>query len=157
MKIEEINYFLMIKKKEYMNNIEKSNNNDFKDVPDYVICVTMYYELDPNQICRTTVLVTDLRSDKIVYEKEYWASDYTLESISSILTETIKSCTEKYNGVLILVDPPVLLEKCCNCKEDHYLSNCVLKKDYIAMEKDKSLKSISWTNKQKENIKWIEV
>ena len=103
-------------------------------IPDHVACVVSYY--DPKSknkdFCRMAFAITDLRTDIIVFQKEYWTKDCKLspKEISNEIIEMVK----KYNAKIFHSKKLEPLEKCqCgNC--DGYYFDSISRENYLAME-----------------------
>jgi len=115
---------------------EEEKTFDFK-IPNYVTCVSMYYDpkkMNRNYCCRVTIATTDLKSDKIIYQKEYWKEKNNI-SVDSLSTEVLKEI-KKYDGPVIIIEKSIRLER-CNCGCNGYKTNFISKKDYIRIISDR--------------------
>jgi len=102
-------------------------------IPNYVACVTGYYKQGtvPGEVCRLTVAISDLKKEKLIYDKEYLIDECDLTE-EQVIEEMVKKAKE-YNCDLRFNPNPVLLEKCrCGCNA--YLTNFISRSDYIEMQ-----------------------
>jgi hypothetical protein len=121
----------MLKKRTRINKImDKKENNE--KVPNYAACAVSYYDpqSENKDFCMMAFTITDLRTDKIVFQKEYWTKDCKL-SPKEISDETLKMI-EKYNAKIFYSKENEPLEKCQDC--DGYYINSITRESYLAMK-----------------------
>lgn len=101
-------------------------------VPDYTACAVSYYDpkSENKDFCMMALTITDLRTDQIVFQKEYWTKDCKLspKEISNEMLEMVK----KYNAKIFHSKENEPLEKCQNC--DGYYINSITRESYLAMK-----------------------
>ena len=101
-------------------------------IPDYAACSVCYYDpkSENKDFCMMAFTITDLRNDKIVFQKEYWKKDCKL-SPEEISDETLKMI-KKYNAKIFHSRENEPLEKCQDC--DGYYINSITRESYLAMK-----------------------
>ena len=108
------------------------NSKEDEKVPDYAACAVSYY--DPKSgnkdFCMMAFTITDLRTDKIVFQKEYWTKDCKL-SPTEISNETLEM-VKKYNAKIFYSKNLEPLEKCDNC--DGYCIDSITRESYLAIK-----------------------
>jgi hypothetical protein len=101
--------------------------------PRYTCCVAEYYVpgLDKSEIVRVTVAVVDLRSDRLVTHREYWAEVDDLD----VVVDEAGALAQRYRATLYVVSDAVPLERCCRgC--DAYTVRTIKRRELAAMQRD---------------------
>ena len=108
-------------------------------VPSHAICVAMYYDTDPSQICRITAIVTRLDTSQTVERLEAWGQT-DMESIA----DRIGKLGPKYGVEVTLLSQPVPLEPCCHSpNREGYFDRVITRQDWLGAHTVKRRSSTS--------------
>ena len=107
-------------------------------LPEHTICIAHYYKTDPENLCRTTIVVTNLQSNNIVFKKQYWIDENTdLVRHFLRIKDSIEDKVKRFKGVVITSENPILLQRYpgdktgylfANVDRDYYMSSDEAKK-----------------------------
>ena len=109
--------------------------------PERVCCITSFHDTVPGEVVRVTMITTDmLHRDKIVFHREWWASDMDLGDIHDEIDFLVgllrTSCPSAY---IMHVSGTAQLTKHA---AGGYLSSYVSKRDLLTLLRDEPEKFV---------------